>query len=238
MLRKFVPDVDLSDPDLDPAVKQEFRNRELARAQAAKLKQVQSGFDADVEDGQIMSMIESIGQLDLDDAGGWDFHGASSGAVFLRRMKEHFRGMLGPTEKVPFLPRPERPPGLMHIESPQSGASSPFDSTSSLSLELPSKDEIKDLSYYSLNCATCLIRIVHIPSFYEQLDAIYDKTYDTLTRDEYHFLGLVYAVMALGCMYRNLDPEKPQKAAYREALQEGYVPSRFPPRHMTSRRKG
>lgn len=222
MLRKYVPNVDLSDPDLDPAVKQEFRNRELARSQAAKLKQPHSGGETDVEEGQIMSMIESIGQLDLDDKGGWDFHGASSGAVFLRRMKEHFRGMLGPQEKVPFLPRPERPPGLMHIDSPQSGASSPFESTSSLSLELPSKEEIKDLCYYSLNCATCLIRLVHLPSFYKQLDVVYEKTYDTLEREEYHFLALLYAIMALGCMYRNLDPEKPQKLAYREALQEGY----------------
>ena len=28
LLRKFAPDVDLTDPELDPAVQQEFRNRE------------------------------------------------------------------------------------------------------------------------------------------------------------------------------------------------------------------
>lgn len=221
MLRQFMPDVDLSDPGLDPAVKQEFRNRELARAQTAKLKQAQSGLDPAREDAQILSMIESTGQLDLDDKGGWDFHGASSGAVFLRRMKEHFRGMLGPPEKAPFLPRPDRPPGLMQLDVSQSETSSPFSSTSSIALELPPKEEVRDLCYYSLNCATCLIRIVHAPSFYETLDSIYDKTYDSLTQEETHFLGLLYAVMALGCMYRNLDPTKPQRVAYREAHAEG-----------------
>ncbi|CAI4217581.1 unnamed protein product [Parascedosporium putredinis] len=75
MLRKYVPNVDLSDPDLDPAVKQEFRNRELARSQAAKLKQPHSGGETDGEEGQIMSMIESIGQLDLDDKGAGTFTG-------------------------------------------------------------------------------------------------------------------------------------------------------------------
>lgn len=221
MLRQFMPDVDLSDPNLDPAVKQEFRNRERARAQTTKLKQAQSGIESGKEDAQVLSMIQSIGQLDLDDKGGWDFHGASSGAVFLRRMKEHFRGMLGPPEKAPFLPRPERPPGLMQLEASQSDASSPFSCTSSVALELPSKEEVRDLCYYSLNCATCLMRIVHVPSFYESLDSIYDKSYENLSPEETHFLGLLYAVMALGCLYRNLDLTKPNRAAYDEAMSEG-----------------
>ncbi len=38
LLRKVMPDVDLSDPSLEPAVQQEFQNRERARTQAAKLK--------------------------------------------------------------------------------------------------------------------------------------------------------------------------------------------------------
>ncbi|SPO04546.1 related to transcriptional activator Mut3p [Cephalotrichum gorgonifer] len=221
MLRQFLPDIDLSDPSLDPAIKQEFRNRELARAQAGKLKQGQSGLEPGKEDGQIHSMIESIGQLDLDDKGGWDFHGASSGAVFLRRMREHFRGMMGPPEKAPFLPRPEKPAGIMQLDASPSGASSPFSSTSSVALDLPPKEEVRDLCYYSLNCATCLIRVVHVPSFYESLDSIYDKTWDSLTQEETHFLGLLYAVMAIGCMYRNLDPTKPEHVAYREALSDG-----------------
>ncbi|TEA12359.1 Activator of stress genes 1 [Colletotrichum sidae] len=221
LLRKFMPDVDLADPTLDPAVQQEFRNREHARTQTAKLRHDPFGIPvSDKEDTQLLSMIESIGQLDLDEKGGWDFHGVSSGAVFLRRMKEHFRGMMGPVTKVPFLPRPERPAGLMNLDSPASGASSPFDSTMSTAPELPPKEVARKLCYYSLNCATCLLRVVHVPSFYEMFDRIYEKPYEEYTKEEHRFLGLLFAVLALGCMYANLDENSPP-VAYKESTEEG-----------------
>ncbi|KAF6825568.1 C6 transcription factor [Colletotrichum plurivorum] len=219
LLRKFMPDVDLADPTLDPAVQQEFRNREHARAQTTKLRH-DPFLTPGKEDAQLLSMIESIGQLDLDDKGGWDFHGVSSGAVFLRRMKEHFRGLMGPPSKVPFLPRPERPAGLMNLDSPASAASSPFDSTMSTAPELPPKDVARKLCYYSLNCATCLIRVVHVPTFYDLFDRIYEKSYDEYTKEEHRFLGLLFAVMALGCMYANLDENAPA-VAYKESAEEG-----------------
>jgi hypothetical protein len=219
LLRKYMPDVDLTDPSLDPAVQQEFRNREQARA---KLKQDQ-GLYPDKEDAKLLSMIESIGQLDLDEKGGWDFHGTSSGAVFLRRMKEHFRGMLGPMggETAPFLPRPERPPGLINLDSPQSPGGSPSDSIPQPLPDLPPKDFARSLCYYSLNCATCLIRIVHVPSFYDMFDKIYEKSPDNLTNDERRYLGLLYAVMALGCMYNTVDETAPETVVYKDALGEG-----------------
>ncbi|KAL0931949.1 C6 transcription factor [Colletotrichum truncatum] len=219
LLRKFMPEVDLADPTLDPAVQQEFRNREHARTQAAKLRH--DPFAApEKEDAQLLSMIESIGQLDLDDKGGWDFHGVSSGAVFLRRMKEHFRGMMGPPTKVPFLPRSERPAGLMNLDSPAPVANSPYDSTMNTAPELPPKEVARKLCYYSLNCATCLIRVVHVPTFYELLDHVYEKSYDDYTTEEHKFVGLLFAVMAVGCMYANLDETAPP-VAYKESVQEG-----------------
>ncbi|RSL97452.1 hypothetical protein CEP52_010908 [Fusarium oligoseptatum] len=137
LLHKFMPDVDLADPNLDPAIQQEFRNRENARAQAAKARQTQPPQQPDPNDAHLTSMIDSVGQLDLDEKGSWDFHGISSGAVFLKRMKEHFRGMLGPTGKAPLLPRAERPPGL---ESPSlSSVGTPYSAVPSYP-ELPPKD--------------------------------------------------------------------------------------------------
>ena len=44
---------------------------------------------------QLRSMIESTGQLDIDESGNLDFHGGSSGAVFVRRMREQFGDLLG-----------------------------------------------------------------------------------------------------------------------------------------------
>ena len=222
LIRKYMPDVNLDDHNMDPTIQQEFRNREQARA---KLRREQGIFPEKEEETKLLSMIESIGQLDLDDKGGWDYHGTSSGAVFLRRMKENFRGMLGPAGKVPFLPRPQRPRGLFNLDSPQSSGSSPFDSTMSNAPELPTKESARALCYYSLNCATCLLRTVHLPSFLEMLDRIYEKSGENLTAEETRFLALLYAVMALGCMYNPLDGSLKEAVAYKDALEEGRVAS-------------
>ncbi|EKJ71146.1 hypothetical protein FPSE_08652 [Fusarium pseudograminearum CS3096] len=227
LLSKFMPDVDLADPNLDPAIQQEFRNRENARSQTSKIRQPPPSHhshqshqsnQSDPNDGHLTSMIDSVGQLDLDEKGSWDFHGISSGAVFLKRMKEHFRGMLGPSSKAPFLPRAERPAGL---DSPSlSSVGTPFSIAPSYP-ELPPKDITRKLCYYSLSCATCLIRIVHVPTFYEQMDKIYERPLDNLTKEETQYLGLLFSVMALGCMYNNLDDTDPRSMAYQDATEEG-----------------
>lgn len=218
-----MPDVDLADPNLDPTVQQEFQNREQARARAAKLPAgpgAQPPSSSDSNDTALVSMINSAGQLDIDDKGGWDFHGISSGSVFLKRMKDHFRGKLGPSTKLPFSTRPERPAGLTQLDPPTPVGQSPFSTTSNYT-ELPSKEVTRNLCYYSLSCATCLVRIVHVPSFYEKLDKIYDRPMDSLSQEETHFLGLVYSVLALGCMYDSLDGSSPSKLAYKDATEEG-----------------
>jgi hypothetical protein len=222
LLRKFMPDVDLADPNLDPSVQQEFVNREQARARAAKMPTTANAppSSSSSNDAQLMSMIDSAGQLDIDDKGGWDFHGISSGTVFLKRMKDHFRGKLGPSTKLSFLPRQEKPSGLTTLDPPTPAGMSPFSSVSNYA-ELPPKDVTRNLCYYSLSCATCLVRIVHVPSFYEKLDKIYDRPLDSLNSEETHFLGLVYSVLALGCMYNTLDGSSPSKLPYGEAMDEG-----------------
>lgn len=227
LLHKFMPDVDLADPNLDPAIQQEFHNRENARS-GSKARQIlhtpQSQHSQlvqpDPNEAHLTSMIDSIGQLELDDRGGWDFHGVSSGAVFLKRMKEHFRGMLGPVGKTPFLARPDRTPGLANLDSPSPAAHSPFSAVPSCP-ELPPKEVARKLCYYSLSCATCLVRIVHVPTFYENFEKLYEKPLDNLSQDETHFLGLLFAVMALGCMYNNLDDDSGGGMAFREASEEG-----------------
>jgi hypothetical protein len=224
MLRKFMPEVDLADPNLDPAVQQEFRNREKARARAMELKmEAAKGEQEDSQDAQIMSMIESIGQLELKESGEWDFHGISSGAVFLRRMKEHFQTLLGNEYRIPFLPRPALPPGLFSLDSPKSNASSPWDSSSASAIyNLPPIERVRTLCYYSLDCATCLLRIVHRPSFYEMLDKLYSTPQESWGNEEHRFLGLMYAVLALGCVYNvSEDQASEPPVAYKSAVEEG-----------------
>lgn len=237
LLRKFMPDVDLSDPSLDPLVQQEFRNRTRAKAQkmqattapaaqppkrdvgARKEADSRDARDAqDAQDAQIMSMIETIGQLDLSDRGEWDFHGTSSSAVFLRRMKEHFKGLLGNDYRTPFLPRPPtRPRGLLRLDSPRSNPSSVWDTSALPNIyELPPQDRVKDLCRYSLECATCLLRIVHVPTFYSRLDRLYELPVNSWGNEENRFLGLMYAVMALGCMYTLSGPQVTFKTSTEE----------------------
>ncbi|KAF5254602.1 hypothetical protein FANTH_670 [Fusarium anthophilum] len=219
LLHKFMPDVDLADPNLDPAIQQEFRNRENARAQASKARQPPPPPpQPEQNEAHLTSMIDSVGQLDIDEKGSLEFHGNSSGAVFLKRMKDHFRGMLGSSSKAPFLPRAERPAGL---ESPSlSSVGTPFSAVPSYP-ELPPKDVARKLCYYSLSCATCLVRILHVPTFYEQMDKIYERPLDNLTKDETQYLGLLFSVMSLGCMYNNLDDNDPGSMPYQDATEEG-----------------
>jgi hypothetical protein len=224
LLRQVMPDVDLADPNLDPAVQQEFRNREQARSRNSAAQSTAPGRPSQAstsssQDGQLLSMIDSVGQLEIDERGGWDFHGISSGAVFLRRMKDHFRGMLGPSTKAPFMPR-EPPTGIATLDSPSPSSVSVF-SSQSIHPELPPKEVAKSLCYYSLSCATCLVRIVHVPTFYQMLDRIYEKPLDNLTIEESHFLGLLFSVLALGCMYNNLDNSVADKVVYNVSLEEG-----------------
>ena len=170
-----------------------------------------------------MSMVENMGQLDLTEAGEWNFYGKSSGAVFLRKMKENFYGLLGRDSLVPFLARPPRYPGVFSLDSPRSAGSSPFDSNSVPPYyNLPPKEHARKLCYFSLNCATCLLRIVHVPSFYEALDRLYEKGPEGLGPDDHRSLSLFYSVLALGCMYNiSEDGNSENPVHYKAALEEG-----------------
>jgi hypothetical protein len=219
-----MPDVNLADPSLDPTVQQEFQAREKARAQAARLKkETLQRAASEAQDPQLMSMIETIGQLDLSEGGEWDFHGTSSGAVFLRRMKQHFQGLLGNDYRTPFLPRPPgRPQGMFNLDSPGSASSSPWDAPSMPNLyDLPDKEKARSLCSYALNCATCLMRVVHIPTFYEMFERVYDLPPEAFGNDERRFLGLLYSVLALGCMYNVSTDDHP--VTYKSAMDEGYA---------------
>ncbi|KAI2470615.1 hypothetical protein F4781DRAFT_421198 [Annulohypoxylon bovei var. microspora] len=222
LLRKFMPDVDLNDPSLDPAVQQEFRIREQARIRAAASKGKQSGSSSSV-DAQLHSMIETVGQLDLDEKGEYDFHGTSSGSVFFKRMKDHFRGLLGRDYQIPFLPRPPRPTGIVTLDSPtprSSSSSRAPPSHSTNKYDLPSKERALALCSESLNNATCLLRIVHIPSFYEMLDGLYEKRTNTFGKEDKRSLALAYSVMALGCMYNIPDDNGSDTPPYKIAVDE------------------
>lgn len=223
LLRKFIPDVDLSDPNLDPTTQQEFQNRERQRLQAVKLKREQEAQKSEHCDTRITSMIETIGQLDLDERGGWDFRGTSSGAVFLRRMKEHFGGVLGFDPSSTILPRPSRIPDLPYLNSSRSTAgSSPGGAESPNAFDLPPQERARQLIVGALTCATALLRIIHVPSFFERFEMIYSKPVDEFDLEDKRFVGLLYSVMAVGAMYNTAEGEDfDNQVSYTQAAEEG-----------------
>ncbi|KAI1435741.1 hypothetical protein GGR50DRAFT_702483 [Xylaria sp. CBS 124048] len=221
LLRKFIPDVDLNDPNLDPAVQQEFRMREQARQKAAaaqKKEQAKSG----TSESQLQSMVSSAGQLDLNESGDYDFHGTSSGSVFFKQMKKHFRTLLGKDYQIPFMPRPPRPSAVTTLDSPRSAPSSPWSIASSQSIHnLPTKRRAIALCSESLDNATCLLRIVHKPSFYTMLDDLYEKkSRGLLGPEDKRNLALAYSAMALGCMYGVSDDGVSNSPPYKISIDE------------------
>jgi hypothetical protein len=226
LLKKFMPDLDLADPTLDPAVEQEFRLREQARAKAVK-KEESSGSTSLKSEERLLSMISGVGQLEFDDKGDYDFHGPSSGTVFFRKMKDHFKSLLGRDYHVPVLPRPPKPSSIVNLDSPRlSAISSPGSRKGSVPdvCDLPPKVIARRLCSHSLKYATCLLRIVHIPSFYSMVDRIYERPpghYGCYGTDEDRDLALLYSVLALGCMYNLADDEKSKKPPYEIASEQG-----------------
>ncbi|KAI0532128.1 hypothetical protein GGR58DRAFT_491367 [Xylaria digitata] len=231
LLRKFMPDVDLNDPNLDPAVQQEFRMREQARQKAAAAQKKDRPKSGGSE-GQLQSMISSAGQLDLSESGDYDFHGTSSGSVFFKQMKKHFRTLLGKDYQIPFMPRPPRPSGVTTLDSPRPVPSSPWATTPNppSTHNLPSKERALALCSESLDNATCLLRIVHKPTFYGMLDSLYEKQGDEFGTEDKRNLALAYAAMALGCMYNVPDNQMTNSPPYKRSIDEAlnyYSSARF-----------
>ena len=89
---------------------------------------------------------------------------------------------------------------------------------------MPPKEYARRLCSYSISCATCLIRIVHTPTFWDLFERVYEKPYESYSVDEQRFLGLMFATMGLGCMYNTLETDD-TRLEYKEAVEQGYVGS-------------
>jgi hypothetical protein len=223
LLRTFIPDIDMNDARLETLIRQ--RQGILARESVIKSEPEQdqasdSEQESSTHDTQLQSMIETTGQLDLDDLGYWDFHGGSSGTVFLKRMREQFGGLLGGNDaKTPFLPKQPKLTNPI-FDSPRS-MDSPFEAGLQNTLDLPSKDIAQQLCYNSLHYACCLLRFVHKPTFYVMFERIYDTPPSDFGDEENRFLPLLYVVMALGCRFATASALDVEEADYKATLDQG-----------------
>lgn len=165
-------------------------------------------------------MIESTGQLDLDELGNWDFHGGSSGTLFIKRLREQFDNLLGTSNLLPKPPRAHMPPTF---DSPRASTDSPYDLSLPNTVDLPTREIAMALCEDALHCACCLLRFVHEPSFYAMLNRIYDLPPESFGDDEHKFLPLLYMALALGCMFSS-EPSSstdPGGKKYKSSMDQG-----------------
>lgn len=171
-----------------------------------------------VDDSHLEAMVKATGQLDLDEEGNWDYHGHSSGLSFMRGLRQ-----FGDMFQAP----PDSSPSLKHRKmsaDPPSPSSTRSLATSSTALpagtELPSKKEAIKLCENAIIEAGAMQRAVHLPTFYKQLDRIYDTPSESYTNAENSFLPLLYAVLALGKLFSQGEQDV-DKSTYETVVDEG-----------------
>ncbi|KAF7902042.1 uncharacterized protein EAF01_007340 [Botrytis porri] len=222
IIKAYLPNINLNDPNIDAA---SLLHRQVAPTTPSTTSSMPSATpqqpQLSEEDAQLRSMIESTGQLDLDERGNWDFHGGSSGTVFIRRLREQFGSLLGSPNLLPKPPRAQMPPTF---DSPRSSTDSPYDSGLPNTMDLPPREVAMSLCEDSLHCACCLLRFVHEPSFYEMFNRVYDLPPDSFGDEEHKFLPLLYMALALGCMFssRPSSSTDPDGKKYKSSMDQGF----------------
>ena len=171
-------------------------------------------------DSLLETMVDATGQLDIDDDGNPDFHGQSSGIVFLRKVREQFGDMMGNAEGYgkPFLKKRNLGPTM---RSPTSTSQSPIDAATSEGNELPPKQCAALLCDIALNDACALMRFVHQPDFWAKFHHVYNLGIDNLGDVEMRFLPLLFSALALGTLFTKVARSRLQSMGYESAIEQG-----------------
>lgn len=155
-------------------------------------------------ESHLEAMVKATGQLELDEEGNWDYHGHSSGLSFMRGLNQ-----FGDMFQIP----PDRSPSIRHRTmsqdppSPNSTQSPAGSSNAPAGVDLPSRDEARLLCDSAIIDAGAMLRVVHLPTFYKQLDRVYETPPQNYGNAENAFLPLLYSVLALGKLFSKGDEE-------------------------------
>ncbi|KAJ5130523.1 uncharacterized protein N7515_006562 [Penicillium bovifimosum] len=199
LLRTVLPNVNLDDPQLDveapeqrfPVARKENKTTDNAKP-LGPADPVPDGGD----EGLLETMVDNSGCLDRDDQGHWDYHGHTSGVLFVRRLRKQ----LGAAEMPAPMAR-TRSSITAHMISPKSTSESPQDTSLPPTHELPPRVVARRLCHNAIDHACSLMRFVHEPSFFASLERIYDTPPEQFTNEENSFLPLLYIVIAVGCLF-------------------------------------
>lgn len=231
VLRTLLPDINLDDPQLDvhAAEQRLAAQREKQTPLQGPLPGPGAGPGAAPnpsgptetspeggEEGLLETMVDNSGCLDRDDQGHWDYHGHTSGIIFVRRLRKQ----LGAADMP--ITRPALGMTQM-LESPKSVSDSPQDGSLPPTHDLPPRVVARRLCHNALDDACSLMRFVHEPSFFASLERIYDTPADQFTNEENSFLPLLYIVMAVGCLFSDDGVGTLDLAGYEGAIGQGYV---------------
>jgi hypothetical protein len=212
ILRTVLPGVDLEDPKYDAHSVDQIVQTARSK-KPPPLQPQETG-----EDGQIQPMIDKVGSLDLDDQGNWDFHGHSSGFAFMRKFRAQFGEQYLPYPSIP------KSKNLAHfLESPRSVQSSPYETSTSLGMDLPPKEAAIELCRNTLDDCCALMRPLHRPTFFRRLHSMYDTDPENYSTTQLKFLPLLYVVMGLGCLFAKTEIESSMLGmkGYKEAIEQG-----------------
>ncbi|KAA8646307.1 putative C6 transcription factor (Mut3) [Aspergillus tanneri] len=172
---------------------------------------------AGCEESLLESMVDSSGFLDLDDQGHWDYHGHTSGMIFIRRLRKQ----LGAADiGVPAMR--SRPITQQMLDSPKSASESPQDASLPPTHDLPARDVARHLCHNALEDGCSLMRFVHEPSFYAMFDRIYDTPLEQYSNEEHSFLPLLYIVMSVGCLFSDDRAGTLDLSGYESAIGQGF----------------
>ncbi len=180
------------------------------------------GADDPDADSLLESMVEMTGQLDLDDMGFWDFHGHSSGLSFIRRMRQRYGDLMGPDSKyTPFvmpkaMAQVDRPSSRTpHGRPPDDGGGGPNVA------DLPPKPVAQALVSNAIDDGCAVLLFVHRPTFDALFARIYDQPAARYGDEEHRFLPLLYAVLALGCLFAKAEQSELAQGGYVRAISQG-----------------
>ena len=169
-------------------------------------------------DSLLESMVKDTGSLDIDDDGHWDFHGHSSGMVFLKRLRQQFGDMLGQAEGIgTMLAKPRHFETMKHhLDSPRAA-----DSPMEVDCDLPAKEYARYLCGLAMGDACSLMRFMHRPTFWLAFQRIYDTPTEQWENEEHRNLPLLYAMLAVGSMFAKESDSKFQEQGYMGTLDNG-----------------
>ncbi|CAN9480239.1 unnamed protein product [Alternaria alternata] len=209
LLHVVLPTVDLNDPAIDAHLQNGLlpqlpqpAPRPPVMPGDPRIPHHQGPVHGDEQpDSHLEAMVKATGQLDLDEEGNWDYQGHSSGLSFMRGLRQFDDMFQIPSDESPSL----RHRTMSHEPPSPSSLSITGSTAGAVNVPLPSKANARILCDSAIIQYSAMLRVVHLPTFYKQMDRLYQVSSENYGTAETSFLPLFYSVLALGKLYSEND---------------------------------